>query len=171
MQEDRALRVQPMTLHDAPLLHQLYLGTPTYFQTLGTPIPAGREVQREVQLALLDPRRRLELLFDQARLVGCLDYKLHYPARGDITINLLLIAGDVQNQGYGSSAMRHFEGRLPDDSRRLLASVLGSNARAARFWRRHGYSFAIDARPVMEWYAKTVTCAAPSGAGLAQLPA
>lgn len=147
---------QPMTPHHAHRLHDLYASTPQYFATLGTPVPSPHEVQREVELALRDPRRRLELLYDGPQLIGCLDYKLHYPARGDITINLLMIAGPYQSQGYGGVALRHFEDHLPAGTRRLLASVLGSNERAARFWQRHGFSFAIDARPVMEWYAKPV---------------
>ncbi|AFZ67906.1 GNAT family N-acetyltransferase [Deinococcus peraridilitoris] len=156
MLEERVLKVQETTLHDAPLMHQLYLDTPQYFEMLGTPIPTLLEVQREVEFALRDPRRRLELLFDGERAIGCLDYKLHYPARGDITINLLMIAGPAQNRRYGSLALGHLEERLPAGTRRLLASVLGNNARAARFWERHGFSFAIDARPVMEWYAKEI---------------
>lgn len=150
------LDLKPMTWQLAPLVHDLYAQTPQYFQTLGTPVPSPHEVEREVELALLDPRRRLELLYDGVELVGCLDYKLHYPAPGDVTINLLLIAGHCQSRGHGSKALAHFEGRLPEGTRRVLASVLGNNARAADFWRRHGYAFAIDARPVMEWYAKEV---------------
>ena len=150
------LNAQTISPHHAHLLHRLYATTPQYFEMLGTPVPTLHEVEREVELALLDPRRRLELLFDGEELVGYLDYKLHYPSRGDITINLLLVSGPHQGQGYGSRAVTHLEERLPAGTKRLLASVLGNNERAATFWRRHGYAFAIDARPVMEWYAKPV---------------
>ncbi len=154
------LNAQPISPHHAHLLHRLYASTPQYFEMLGTPVPTLHEVEREVELALLDPRRRLELLFEGEDLVGYLDYKLHYPSRGDITINLLLVAGEHQGHGYGSRAVAHLEERLPAGTKRLLASVLGTNERAARFWQRHGYAFAIDARPVMVWYAKPVGAAA-----------
>lgn len=172
MPEEHVLNAQELTLLEAPLLHRLYLDTPQYFQMLGTPIPTLLEVEREVQLALLDPRRRLELLLSGDSLIGCLDYKLHYPSRGDITINLLMVAERVQSRGYGSLAVRHLEERLPAGTRRVLASVLGNNARAARFWQRHGFHFAIDARPVMEWYAKDVGVSANAAHHkLAKLPA
>lgn len=150
------LSTQPVTLADAKVIHRLYAETPQYFASLGTPVPTLAEVSREVSLALLDPRRRLELLREDGDIVGCLDYKLHYPARGDVTINLLLVRENAQSRGIGSRAVADFEERLPGGTRRVLASVLGHNERAARFWQRHGYDFAIDALPVMEWYAKVV---------------
>ena len=38
--------------------------------------------------------------------------------------------------------------------RRLLAGIYGENPGAVRFWERLGYHFAVDARPVLAWYAK-----------------
>jgi len=165
------LKVRPLTLQDSSLLHHLYVSAPNYFQTLGTPIPTLLEVEREVQLALLDPRRRLELLYAEDDLIGCLDYKIHYPARGDLTINLLLVAEKLQSRGYGSRAVIDLEERLPAGVKRVLASVLGHNERAARFWERQGYVFAIDASPVMEWYAKAMPGKAPQAHRLTRLPA
>jgi GNAT superfamily N-acetyltransferase len=37
---------------------------------------------------------------------------------------------------------------------RLLAGIYAENPGAMRFWERHGYHFAIDARPVLAWYEK-----------------
>ncbi len=153
------LSASPITLHQAHLLHQLYGSAPAYFGLLGTPMPSRHEVEREVELALLDPRRQLELLWQGEQLIGALDTKRHFPQGGDLTINLLLIAGPCQGQGHGSRAVLDLEARLPTDVGRLLASVLGDNSRAARFWQRHGYRHAIDALPVMTWYAKDVSAA------------
>ena len=50
--------------------------------------------------------------------------------------------------------MQQLEARLPPGTRRVLASVLGDNPRGARFWERLGYTFELDARPSMVWYAK-----------------
>ncbi|GAA5514446.1 hypothetical protein Dcar01_03201 [Deinococcus carri] len=151
------MNVTPLALHHAPLLHTLYAAAPGYFELLGTRVPSPREVERDVEIALLDPRRRLELLFDAAgELVGSLDCKLDYPEAGDLTINLLLIREDRQSQGLGRQAVRDLEARLPPGTGRILASVLGNNPRGARFWERLGYTFARDARPVMTWYAKPV---------------
>ena len=86
------MNVTPLTMQHAPLLHTLYAAAPGYFELLGTRVPTPDEVQRDVEIALLDPRRRLELLHDEAgQLVGSLDCKHDYPEPGDLTINLLLI--------------------------------------------------------------------------------
>lgn len=156
------MKATPLALQHAPLLHELYASAPGYFSLLGTRVPTPAEVARDVEIALLDPRRRLELLHDEAgECVGSLDYKLDYPEPGDLTINLLLIREGRQSQGLGEAAVRDLEGRVPPGTTRILASVLGDNPRGARFWERLGYTFARDARPVMTWYAKPV--AAPHG--------
>jgi len=167
-----------MALPSAPLLHELYRATPGYFALLGCPVPSLQEVTRDIETALYDPRRRLELIYQDnagppdptrtelsrpaelhtdksqpGELVGSLDYKLDYPQMGDVTINLLMIRGSAQSRGLGRQVVRDLEKRLPH-SQRLLASVLGDNARAVQFWERLGFTFATDARPVMTWYAK-----------------
>ncbi len=166
------MNVTPLALHHAPLLHTLYAAAPGYFALLGTRVPTLREVERDVEIALLDPRRRLELLLDPAgELVGSLDCKLDYPAPGDLTINLLLIREDRQSRGLGEQAVRDLEARVAPGTGRILASVLGDNPRGARFWERLGYTFALDARPAMTWYAKPLAApvpqASPAGLSLA----
>lgn len=152
-----ALTLTPMALHHAPLLGELYHATPNYFALLGSRIPNATEIQNEVEIALQDPRRHLALIHDeQERLVGCLDYKTSYPQPGDLTINLLLIREDHQNQRLGRHAVRLLESRLPAGTQRVLASVLGDNPRGVRFWERLGFSFELDARPALTWYAKHV---------------
>lgn len=153
------LKVQPMALPSAPLLHELYRATPGYFALLGCPVPSLQEVTRDIETALYDPRRRLELLYQDGELVGSLDYKLDYPQSGDVTINLLMIREGEQSRGLGRQVVRDLERRLPQGER-LLASVLGENARAVKFWERLGFAFATDARPVMTWYAKPLHAAA-----------
>ncbi|MDL2343705.1 GNAT family N-acetyltransferase [Deinococcus sp. MIMF12] len=156
------MKATPLTLQHAPLLHTLYAAAPGYFALLGTRVPTPAEVTRDVEIALLDPRRRLDLLHDgSGECVGSLDYKLDYPDPGDLTINLLLIREGRQSQGLGEQAVRDLEGRLPPGTARILASVLGDNPRGARFWERQGYTFALDARPVMTWYAKTLATPTP----------
>ncbi|MFK7601131.1 MULTISPECIES: GNAT family N-acetyltransferase [Deinococcus] len=153
----------PLALHHAPLLHMLYTAAPGYFALLGSRIPSLSEIERDVEIALLDPRRRLELLHDaQGELVGSLDYKLDYPQPGDLTINLLLIREDRQSQRLGEQAVRDLEDRLPPRITRVLASVLGENPRGVRFWERLGFEFTVDARPVMTWYAKPLHDTDPS---------
>ena len=152
------MNVTPLALHHAPLLHQLYQAAPGYFALLGTRVPNQKDVERDVEIALLDPRRRLELLYDdRGELFGSLDCKCDYPEPGDLTINLLLIREDRQSQGLGEQVVRHLEARAPVGTTRILASVLGENPRGARFWERLGYTFTMDARPVMSWYARPLT--------------
>jgi ribosomal protein S18 acetylase RimI-like enzyme len=83
-----------------------------------------------------------------------LDYKLDYPEPGDATVNLLLIHSGCQRLGWGTWVVRHLEERLRGRCRRVLAAVYGRNPAACGFWERQGYRFAIDAKPVLDWYAK-----------------
>ena len=158
------LEFTPVALHLAPLLHASYVAAPNYFELLGTQPPTLPEVEADVATAIHDPRRHLELLHDDAgRLVGSLVYKYDYPQPGDVTINLLLICQEHQNQRLGARTVQEFESRLPPGTERILASVLGDNPRGAQFWQRLGYRFELDARPVMTWYAKRLTPARRPG--------
>lgn len=87
-------------------------------------------------------------------IAGYLDYKLDYPDPGDATVNLLLVRGGLQSRGIGGACALDLESRLRGRARRLLASIYGENPRARRFWENLGYVFAIDARPILDWYAK-----------------
>lgn len=161
---------RPVTPLDAPLVHAVYRATPGYFEIISIPIPTLAEVEKELEAATADPRRRVELVLappgleladwplrdpaDGRAVVGYLDYKLDYPNPGDATVNLLLVHLDAQGRGVGRHCVGDLERRLRGSFRRVLASIYGRNPRAERFWRSLGYSFAIDARPVLDWYAK-----------------
>lgn len=147
---------------DAPAVHELYLDTPGYFALLSIPLPSEREVRVELEAASADPRRRCELIVDtrapaEAGPLGYLDVTVDYPGPGDATVNLLLVRGGLQGRGIGTATMRALESRLSGRVERVLASVYGKNEEAERFWRGLGYAFAIDAGPVLEWYAKRLS--------------
>lgn len=158
--------IRPATPDDAPLVHQLYEATPDYFRIISIPMPCLEETERELEAAQADPRRYTELVLSQdeplgtpdgltgANVVGYLDYKTHYPEEGDATVNLLLISGRLQSNGYGRACISDLEKRLQGRAKRILASIYGQNSRAKQFWKSLGYSFAIDAKPVLDWYAK-----------------
>jgi RimJ/RimL family protein N-acetyltransferase len=180
------LITRPLRLEDATSLHRLYSLSPRYFEIISMPVPLENDVQRELETALTDPRRELQFIYPGdgpglvgstsltlASPVGYLDIKHDYPSSGDSTINLLLIAEPYQSLGYGSRAVRYLEERLRGigGAHRLLAGVYGHNPRAVRFWERLGYHYAVDARPVLEWYAKDLRAAtrldSSDGIGLA----
>ena len=167
------LRTRPVTLADISILHHLYQQSERYFKIIAAPIPLEVDVRSELESALSDPRRHLEFLLDsgsaglgsadsgQAQVIGYLDLKFNYPQHGDATINLLLIAEPFQSGGWGSRTVRDLEARLQSGRvdhaptvHRLLAGIYAENPGAMRFWERHGYHFAIDARPVLAWYEK-----------------
>ena len=116
--------------------------------------PASPKWNGRSYLSTLDPRRTLVFLCSQNERIGYLDYKIDYPQSGDVTINLLLLTEHNQSKGYGRAAVRILESQLKNRAKRVLASVYGQNPQAVRFWQNLGYTFAIDARPIMEWYAK-----------------
>ena len=125
-------------------------GFPALQEAVGREAIGREAVGREAggrEAAIHDPVSGLEL-------GGYLDYKLDYPEPGDATVNLLLIPPWLQNRGIGAACERDLEQRLDGRARRLLASIYGKNPRARRFWERLGYRFAIDAKPILDWYAK-----------------
>lgn len=168
------VRTRAATVDDAPLVHDLYAATPGYFEIISIPVPTVEEVATDLATALADPRRHVEIVLSgdaetgsRALASGCrndpvtgdpvvgyLDYKLDYPELGDATVNLLLVRPGLQSFGIGSACAQDLEARLAGRSRRLLASIYGENPSAKRFWERLGYHFAIDAKPLLEWYAK-----------------
>lgn len=159
---------------DARLIHELYRNTPGYFEIISMPMPTEAEVKRELEAASGDERRFTELIFlpediapasipvglsDEQTgrtVVGYLDYKLDYPEAGEGMVNLLLIHEGLQNLGLGRACVQDLEARLKGQVSRLLASIYGQNPRAEHFWTSLGYRFAIDAKPVMDWYAKDI---------------
>ena len=164
-----SVRVRSAGPDDAERIHELYVAAPGYFDILSIPLPSATEVRTELVAAASDERRRTELvLIDEAPetaapardpvsgalVAGYLDLTLDYLEPNDATVNLLLIRADLQGLGLGSACMRNLETRLDGRVTRLLASIYGRNPRAERFWRSLGYAFAIDAAPVLEWYAK-----------------
>jgi len=167
---------RPAGPDDASIVQAVYSLTPGYFQIISIPVPTLEEVRTDLATAATDPRRHAELiLLDPSwpgvdvdddpghgpidpltglRVAGYLDYKLDYPDKGDATVNLLLVLPWLQSLGIGAACATDLERRLTGQSRRLLASIYGSNPRARKFWERLGYTFAIDARPILDWYAK-----------------
>ncbi len=153
---------RPADVEDAQTVYDIYCQTPSYFEkVISIPGPTLAEVTRELEVAAQDPRRFVELVLEPstATPVGYLDYKLDYPEAGDATVNLLLIPEPLQNRGHGRYCIRDLERRLSGRATRILASIYGENERAKRFWTSLGYTFAIDAKPVLDWYAKDLaTC-------------
>lgn len=159
------MKTKTAHLGDAQALYRVYCDSPDYFQMLGTEIPTAAEVELELGLALMDRRRHVELIEHGGQVVGLLDWKEAYPEPQDVTVNLLLLAPEQRGTGLGSRVMWDLESRLPRGTARMMASVLGENPAGARFWARLGYRFAVDARPVMTWYAKPLELDLPQDAG------
>lgn len=168
------VRTRSATTIDASIVHELYAATPSYFDIISIPVPTPQEVATDLATAIQDPRRFIEIvLLDGSEsealgasagctsdpvtglpVAGYLDYKLDYPGPGDATVNLLLVRHTLQSFGVGTSCAEDLERRLTGRARRMLASIYGENPRARTFWERLGYRFAIDAKPLLEWYAK-----------------
>ena len=125
------------------------------------PLGSGQLMQSDA--SRLTARPSSSVVPVNAEPLGYLDLKCDYPNPGDATINLLLISELCQSRRFGSQAVEWLEEHLRGRGcRRVLASVYGHNPRAVRFWERLGYRFAVDARPVLEWYAKALAPDAPS---------
>ncbi|MFA5550678.1 MAG: GNAT family N-acetyltransferase [Trueperaceae bacterium] len=170
------MRTRSATTLDAPLVHELYAATPAYFEIISIPVPTLQEVATDIATAIQDPRRFVEIVLLEGSeneaigaaagcpsdpitgqpVAGYLDYKLDYPQSGDATVNLLLIRHGLQNYGVGTACAEDLERRLAGRAQRMLASIYGDNPRARTFWERLGYKFAIDAKPLLEWYAKQI---------------
>lgn len=161
---------RPASVDDAALVYTLYIETPAYFDIISIPIPTAAEVRTDLETAARDSRRHTELVLLPAgeeadcpadpmtgrAVAGYLDYKVQYPEQDDATVNLLLIHSRMQNSGIGRRTVVDLERRLRGRTGRLLASIYGQNPRATRFWQSLGYHFAIDAKPILDWYAKEI---------------
>lgn len=168
----QALLLRSVDPRDAAAVHAVYLATPTYFRTIAIPVPTSSEVRTELRAAAADDKRHVLLILADPSwtvpglprdrqsgrpVAGVLDFKLDFPESGDATINLLLVHEAVQRRGLGQTAVRVLEGALRGRARRVLAAVYGHNPSACGFWEGQGYRFAIDARPLLDWYAKDLT--------------
>lgn len=158
---DRALSYHPAGPERAERVHALYRTTPDYFETLSIPLPSVEEVRTDLATAAGDPRRITELVVlpseptgESASDAAYLDVTVDYLHPGDATVNLVLVRCELQRQGIGRTVVGDIERRLAGRYKRLLASVYGRNPDARRFWTSLGFHFAIDAAPVLEWYAK-----------------
>lgn len=164
---------RPCTPTDAVLVYEVYTQTPEYFQNIAIEMPSQAEVEVELGAAALDPARHVEIILTNDEnlkhtgivdhqtgysVIGYLDYKLNYPENCDATVNLLMISGKVQSRGLGQHVVIDLERRLKmqKSARRILASIYGSNRRAIHFWESLNYRFAVDAKPILDWYAKTI---------------
>lgn len=160
---------RPASSQDAELVHSVYVQTPKYFEIIAIEMPTLIEVKGELEAAERDSCRHTELILSSPDLpyesgiiepkskrhvLGFLDYKINYPETKDVTVNLLMVAGNLQAKGIGQRVMVDLEQRLEGRTRRVLASIYGRNTGATRFWKRMGYNFAIDAQPILDWYAK-----------------
>lgn len=166
MAELSPLRYRSAGPDDAQAVFDLYVRTPAYFDILSIPMPSVDEVRTDLATAASDPRRITEVVHRaDVNLPGVpdvpvgedlayLDVTLDYLEPGDATVNLLLVRGDLQRHGVGRRIVSDLERRLRGRCRRILASVYGRNPMARRFWTSQGFHFAIDAAPVLEWYAK-----------------
>ena len=156
---------------DSELVHSVYVQTPQYFEIIAIEMPTLIEVTGELEAAERDSCRHTELILScpelpyesgiidsktKRQVLGFLDYKLSYPEKKDVTVNLLMVAGELQAKGIGQKVMSELEQRLEGRTKRVLASIYGRNTGATRFWRRMGYHFAIDAQPILDWYAKEI---------------
>lgn len=118
------LHTRPAALQDAGIIYELYCGAPSYFELISIPPPTPLEVERELEAAVLDPKRCTELVVHEGEVVGYLDYKLDYPEEGDATVNLLLIPENLQSRGYGRRTITLLEERLRGRVKRVLALSL-----------------------------------------------
>jgi GNAT superfamily N-acetyltransferase len=132
-----------VTLADISVLHKFYSSSRRYFEIIAAPLPTIEDVTRQLEFYLF-----------AGEVVAYLDTTLDYPKAGDATVNLLLVAEQKQHLGLGSKIMQRLEKQLEPKAKRILAGVFGHNPGAVRFWERLGYHFAVDARPVLSWYAK-----------------
>lgn len=163
---------RPANLQDATLVHGLYLQNPCYFETIAIEMPTLKEVKDELTIAAKDPCRYVELVVSGGQesnlrtniidpqtnreVLGFLDYKLDYPDKKDVTVNLLMISSRVQRNGLGKCVVQDLENRLVGRVKRILTSIYGESPAAKKFWHSLGYSFEIDAKPILDWYAKAL---------------
>lgn len=87
--------------------------------------------------------------------IGCLDFMPENKKDGKPWLGLLMIHGDYQGYGYGTSAYYEFEQSLIERKVSLLRlGILDQNGKAIRFWERNGFT----AYRKTEHAGKDITC-------------
>ncbi len=140
--------------NDIEAVYRVYRQSPGYFELIGAPIPEPADVVRELEAALQDPRRRIELIYAGPTPVGYLDYKLDHPQNGEAVISLVLVAEPYRGRGIGQAVVSALESELRERITRLYAVVYGDNAQATKFFTTLGYRYFKDGGPAIKWYVK-----------------
>ena len=87
--------------------------------------------------------------------IGCLDFMPENKKDGKPWLGLLMIHGDYQGYGYGTSAYYEFEQLLIERKvSNLRLAILNQNGRAIRFWEGNGFI----AYGTAEHTGKDITC-------------
>lgn len=143
--EGDTIVVRPLSAAELPTLLQIYSGTPLYFDALGikTTDLTLAEVRNQWAAVQANPQRYLFGVEVPAvnLLIGVVDIELHTPAPPIATLQLLLIWGGFQRQGYAQEVMELVEAWLvAHQAIDELQVVAAANDDGVRFWRLRGYT-------------------------------
>lgn len=141
--EGPTIILRPIVAGELRRLHNIYVGTPLYFEAIGINDISLADVEAQFQAAQATPGRVLLGVEVPAvdLLIGVIDLQTDYPQPGVAAIHLLLIWGGFQRQGYGQECVALIVDWLNErggtDELRVIAA---ENAEGLRFWQQHGFT-------------------------------
>ena len=109
--------------------------------------------EEEIMDDVFRPETESYLIKADDTYIGWLDYMPENKKDGKPWLGLLMIHGDYQGYGYGTSAYYTFEQLLAADKILCLRlGILDQNEKAIRFWERNGFTAygktTLSGRPV-----------------------
>ncbi len=135
-------------------LQQVYWATPGYWELYNFPaVPAG-QAEHDLRTAATMPGRTLLGMVQQVtdlsappeatsgELVGLLDFRLHWPDEGIVSIGMIMVAEPYQRQGIGTQAWKLLQPWLVDAAHMQQAKVTVEqfNPSALQFFTQLGFA-------------------------------
>ena len=144
-----ALHTERLTLSaateaDLPALLEVFVTNPTYTELVQGPGGYSLdELQRDWYVAGLTGRTMLAIRrVEDGAVIGAAEFMDEHPDGGEPGyLDLLLVRGDVQGQGYGSEVLGALLAHFAADRQwpTVRVAVAQHDEAALRFWRRHGF--------------------------------
>ena len=137
-------RIRSVNSADLPMLNQVMRKSPSYWlltQGQLACVRAAEAVLNDLPPGLARDDKFLWGIWQEDRLIGCIDALRCWPSRDCAHIGFMLVSEGLQRQGLGMQALRLARQRMRKwpGVRRMRLAVAENNAPALAFWRRAGF--------------------------------
>lgn len=160
-----SLNVRYITEADFPDIAALCAGNPLYYEKLGHPAPAAKDIRADIEALPPGKGKRdkyyLGIFGLDGRLDAVLDLIAGYPERDTAWIGFFMVDAALQGRGLGSGMVSELlEALAAYGFRRVALGVVSGNPQAEAFWLKSGFTFYGESRtdrsPVIRTMERTL---------------